>query len=174
VLLVSTPAGAVEPNPAAVREHEAKAELIARIPSFVSWPDVATERRLRVVAVGRGAFQRVLADTLHGRTVGDRRFAVRIGARPALDDAPDILIVDDPTSSSAKAAIEAIAGRPVLIIGNGRDATLHGCFVGIYLEKSRLRFVAAPDAAREVGIVFRANFLKLARIVEPSREGGQR
>lgn len=139
---------------AQVEESSLKAAFVYNIVAFSSWDGGRAADALVICSGANPPLNAAIAD-LTGRTVGQRRIAVR----PASPDARcDVLVHAGDTV--------APGGAPaVLVICDGCSLPNGVTAVALVREGSRVRFDVDPAPAAKAGIGFSSQLLRLARRV---------
>jgi hypothetical protein len=164
------PAPAATPPP---QEYEVKAAFLYHFAHLVDWPTPAAAGDPFVIAVvGDDPFGATLDDVLAGKTV--RGQPVRVQRYPAagqLEGArPQILFVGRGDDEHVRRAVAAVAGQPVLTVGESQRFAERGGMIGFRVTgEGRVAFDINLQRAEASSLRLRAQLLKLARIVGPSR-----
>ncbi|MGQ0697690.1 MAG: YfiR family protein [Panacagrimonas sp.] len=154
-----------------VKEAQVKAGYVLNFLRYTDFPwqrDRPADAPYRIVVVGDAA----LASALHiaatgGVAVNARTLDVALpgGTQDLL--AADLVFVGRDRSAQAPDIIRSLAGRPLLVVGDGEGFIPAGGMIGLRLEGSRIVFDAHPAAIRGAGLMLSAKVLKLARHVHP-------
>ena len=155
-------------------EYEIKAGFLYNFLLFSQWPDEALGEQVTIGIVGQDPFENYFAP-VEGLAIEDRILRVRRfeptegfeGLREC-----QILYVHSSASSDLNEILEAIAGLPILTVGETKDFIDRGGMARFLIEKGRIRFELSPPAADAVGIRFRSKLLRLAsKLASPATEG---
>jgi hypothetical protein len=145
------------------REHQMKAAFLFKFISFVEWPSGAfTDERspFTVGVAGPSPVLEPLAE-LAGKRVGDRVLVVQAFPDAAAVRPCHLLfvsnLVDDPAG-----ALTAVAGHPVLTVGESDRFLAQGGMINFVVSGDRLRFEIDTMPAREVDIRIGSALLQLA------------
>jgi hypothetical protein len=161
--------GAATADPPA--EYQVKAAFLANFVKFVDWPPAALpagDDTLTVAIVGN-KYGEIVEQALTGKAVKDRHLVVR-----RYDDARKIgtchvLYVMADTPSALRAALGAVAGKPVLTISEVENVEVSEAVVNFVLVETRLGFAVNLDAADAGGLQVSSKLLTLARKVRRNR-----
>lgn len=156
-----------------IDEFSLTAAFVFNFTKFTQWPGAAlADSTLPVGVAGSAALRERLARLLEGREVGGRRLAVREVNDPAEIGACRVLFVARSQYPRLAEFRRALAGQPVLLIGEGTDFLARGGMIQLHLNDNRMRFdvnVAAVDSA---GLQLSAQVLQLAgRVVGRDERG---
>ncbi|MCY2961201.1 MAG: YfiR family protein [Planctomycetota bacterium] len=140
----------------------------------VKWPDTGgTDKTAPFVigVLGSDPIASSLVETCRNRKSGDRPIEVRVLEDVSSAASCQILVVPANRESAMPAIVETCRGRAILIVASSEDAVRKGAHIGFFLEKSKVRFAADPQAARKSGLEVSSELLKLARVVDKSAGG---
>jgi hypothetical protein len=141
----------------------------------VKWPESAhagPTTPFLVGVLGKDPIVSELVATCRGRKVGDHPIEVRV-----LDDAASaagvhLLFVPGTREAELPAVLTAVKSRAVLVVASSEDAVRKGAHLGFFVEKSKVKFAADPDAPKRVGLEVSSEVLKLARVIVKKAAGG--
>lgn len=157
-----------------VDEFSLTAAFLFNFVKFTQWPAAALpDSTLAVGVAGSGPLRERLARLLEEREVGGRRLAVREVVDPADVGTCRVLFVARSRYARLAELRRALAGQPVLLIGEGTDFLERGGMIQLHLNDNRMRFdvnVAAVDSA---GLQLSAQVLQLAARVVGRDERGR-
>lgn len=156
-----------------IDEFSLTAAFVFNFTKFTQWPAAALPDSILTVGVaGSAPLRERLARLLEEREVGGRRLAVREFGNPAEVGACRVLFVARSQYPRLAEIRRALAGQPVLLIGEGTDFLERGGMIQLHLNDNRMRFdvnVAAVDSA---GLQLSAQVLQLAgRVVGLDERG---
>lgn len=143
-----------------------KAAFLYNFGRFVEWPPTAPDEDFAVTVLGADPFGRVLDETLRAKTLGGRRVVVRRIARIEEVGRSRVLFIGDTLSGRLPETLRRIHAQPILTVGEMEDFNQAGGMIRLRTEGNRIRFDINPKPAREAGLKFSSELLKLARIVE--------
>lgn len=148
-----------------VPEADLRAAFIFNFLLLVEWPaatQAKDEPALILCSWGQGPTSPALSQ-LAGRQVGAKTLAVeRVQEFAGLARCHAVVISE---AREAKAVLTALAGRPVLTIGEFEGSVTLGTTIGLTRMETRLTFEVNLDAARASGLRVSAKLLRLARHV---------
>jgi len=157
------------------QEYNVKLAYVCSFARYITWPAEVVDREKGdewiIGVLGedpfRGALDRIAAS---GRKVQGRKIVARHFA--SLDDYRRCHVLFIPKTVPRKqqeAAIRALRGKPVLVVGEiDGFAAIGGC-VNFYREEDNVRFEINLDALRDHHIKASSKLLALAKIVKQSR-----
>lgn len=172
LLLVS--AALAEAPPQRSPEHEIKAAFLFHFAQFVEWPRSAfpaPESPLTFCVLGDAALGTALEEMARGEAIGGRPLVVRQARQ--LDAPPDchLIFVGRAEQRRTPELLSAVAGRPVLTVGEVTDFGRRGGTINFYLDEDRVRFEINPEAASRHGLHISSELLSLGRLVASERTG---
>jgi hypothetical protein len=147
-----------------------KAGFIYQFTRFVRWPPTEGSRRrdaFVIAVVGAPAMLEALAALeRQARRVGELPIRVERVAEPATIPECSILFVGRGASARLDRILDAVADRPVLVVGDAPGWARRGVAVNFYRQRDRVRFEINPRALRRAGLIAEAQLFDVARIVE--------
>lgn len=168
-LLTSILAAAVSaPIVAATGEYDVKAAYLYNFASFATWPASAFDGAagpLRVCTVGPDMFGPVLADTLRDERIGSHPL-VLVTAPPAGELRRCHILFIPARAANSDAILRAVAGAPVLTVGESDSFLRDGGVVRFVVENGRVRFDVNPAAVTTAGVTLNSRLLQVARQVQ--------
>jgi hypothetical protein len=164
VAVTGSGASAQAPTPA---EANVKAVFLYNFAKYVTWPAVGVAERspaeIRVCATANDRFFNLLKLAVQGEDIEGKPLVPV--ALDGLDAARtcQILYVGDPTSADGKAWLNAVRGKQVLTVGDGKlsDDTV----IAFIRDANRIRFDINRAAANQRGLNVSSKLLRLARQV---------
>jgi hypothetical protein len=153
------------------REYNIKLAYLCSFARYVTEDTAATERPDGEWIIGvlgedplRGALDRIAASgrKVAGRTIAARHFA-------SLNDYKRCHVLFIPKTAPRKqqeAAIRAMRGKPVLLVGEITDFAAMGGCVNFYLDEDNVRFEINLAALKEQHLEASSKLLALAKIVK--------
>jgi hypothetical protein len=152
----------------ATNEYQVKAAFLYNFAKFVDWPPQSfhgPDDPITICIVGQNPFGRMLEDTVNGKTLDGRAFAVR--NVPAVQQAAgcQILFVSSSERKHLHSILESIKTPGILTVGESEGFAVSGGAINFKLEGGKLRFEINLDAAAKAGLQIRSNLLSLAEIV---------
>lgn len=151
-------------------EYRLKAAFVHRFPEFVQWPAaaMAAARMFELCVLQPNPFGRDLDQLVDGDSLDGRPLRVRTirGAH----DAAGCHALFAGAGSEAAAALKAVAGRPVLTIGETDTFLRDGGIIVLRLVDRRVRFEVSATNAQRAGLRISAQLLSLASAVHGGRK----
>lgn len=162
--LPAAPGAQVAP-PAPLTESQAKAAFVLNFARFVEWPATAFASRespVQACVLNRDAIVAALA-ALEGRPVQGRALKVRRATTP--DELRDchVAFLGDTDERRLVPALRALAGRPVLTVGDAERFIDAGGAIGLVVADERLQFEINRAQLEQAQLRASANLLRLAR-----------
>lgn len=148
-----------------VSEQDIKASYLLNFIRFTEWPAetfASSNAPISVAIIGKDPFGSKIDAIFEGEKAGGRPLVLRRAAR--LEDAGDSHVVFIPAGEAVEAA--AFRGRPVLLVGDGRDFIRDGGMVRFAVEKGRVVFDIQRTTTEKAGLKINSRLLRLARKVE--------
>lgn len=145
-------------------EYQLKGAFLYNFAKYVEWPDESTDS-LAIGVVGDEALTRLLAQTLAGKKIRDKRLEVRRADEVAAAAACQILLFSRVERERVVSILGDLRGVPVLTVGDGREFVADGGMIGFLQEGNKLRFAINDEAATHSGLQISSQVLKLATVV---------
>lgn len=154
-----------------------KAAFVLNFMKYAEWPPFAlgeNDGELVLVVIGDDPMKTAIQDVIDGNIVQQRKVRVliyndladwKVGG--AEGHAMFVSTSAWPTWNDLQAAISS---RAVLTIGASPGFCAAGGVLNLFTTEEKIRFEANPSAARAAGVKLRADLLKLAVIVETTKE----
>ncbi|HWR98573.1 MAG TPA: YfiR family protein [Candidatus Methanoperedens sp.] len=146
-------------------EYQVKAAFLKNFVKFVEWPPPA--QSLTLCILGDDPFKEALAGSEEAG--GGRKLTYRrIGA---VREAADCQAVFVPAGQRQLLPdlLAAVAGRPVLTVGDGEGMAAAGLMLSFLIEDQKVRFDANLASARRAGLTISSRLLGLAKTVHNPR-----
>jgi hypothetical protein len=162
ILLTAAGAGpvlAVEQAP----EYVLKAAFIYNFAGFTEWPP-GTGNTLNVCIAGKNPFGSAL-DSLEGKLLGNRRFAIKPLTAGESPRSCQILFIGASEPAETGRLLEEIKGAPVLTITEGNHAADQGVMINLLMDQRKIAFEVNLEAARRARLDISSKLLRLARRV---------
>lgn len=162
---IGLPAFAAQRQAASLTEPEAKANFLYYLALFASWPAAADDDEPLTICVSGASPVTQALRPYEARVVGGRRLSLR-----DLRDGDDlrrchVLFLPLAESRRLASALAAVAGAPVLTVGENDTFLADGGMLRLTVEKARLRFDVDLQPADRVGITFSSRLLGQAALV---------
>jgi hypothetical protein len=170
VLAAPAPAG----QPGSTGDADPRASFLYNLALFADWPDAGARagEPFAICAIGGGpvgsALGRYAGHVIQGRPLEVREDVREIDEGDAWSGCA-IAFVAGPETARLKAALAALAGRPVVTVGEADGFLQAGGMLRIGMEAGRLRFDVELGPAERAGIKFSSRLLALA--VTVTRDG---
>ncbi len=162
MLLPARPASAADPS-------VAKAEMLWNIAKFVQWPEVATTAnatQLVFTILGEDELAGELAGLLSTKTINGRPVFVRFARRAQDARGSQILYVAASEHGHMAEVLSAVAGSPVLTVGDTPEFATQGGMIGFVNMNGKVRFEINLGHAERTGLKISAKLLAIARVVD--------
>ena len=161
------------PTPAAgaqASEANIKAAFLYNFTKYIEWPAAAfhgPSEPFRMCVLADDAFTRSVAAIVDGEQVLGRPLLLVV---PRRGDLPrcQILFIGHQAAARTGALIPAVAGRPVLTVGEVPGFLDQGGVVAFDLDNNRVRFDLNLDAAFRCGLTVNSKLVRVARHVRES------
>jgi len=151
--------------------YEVKAAFLYHFSQLVDWPAPSAPGEPFVIAVvGVDPFGVTLDEAVAGRSVrGEPVRVQRFAGAAQLEGARmHILFVGVTDEEQVRRAFSAVAGQPVLTVGEAERFAEHGGMIGFRVTaEGRVAFDINLQRAEQAGLHMSSQLLKLARIVGP-------
>ncbi len=170
LVVCDAPLRAAGGSAATVSAENLKAAFLLNFMRFTDWPPATNGEFSVLGVVGDRSLEDAIFALADSQTVHERRLRV-VRVRSVRDAIECHLVffgssstsIGDPTPATAE-ILAALAGRPVLTVGDEPGFLALGGMVNLYREGEKLRFEIAPDAVGAGGLVMSSRLLALARI----------
>lgn len=159
VALLVAPALAEERIPHS--EDGLKAAILVQVIRFVEWPNLAGES-IPICVVGNDRVFSNLVSAAGGEPVNGRRLMVRRLVKVKDADNCALLFV---SGAPAQEAAEALAHKPVLVVGDEPGFAAGGGMLGLVSRMGQISFEVNLDSVQRANLAFSSKFLRLARLV---------
>jgi hypothetical protein len=167
VLILAT-TGVLEAQNPRPREYEVKAAYLYGFGRFVEWPPTAeafASGDVSVCVLGEDPFGRWLDEAVLGTTIKDRPVVVRRIVRPEEAKACHTVFVSASEDGRLPRILQALAGKPVLTVGETPQFAERGGVIGFVTDGARIRFNVNLAAAQASGLVLQSELLRVAASV---------
>ncbi len=149
-------------------EYQVKAAFLYHFAKLTRWPDSAFKTRASafvIAIVGKDPFGADLDRTLSRKMIDNRKIEIR--RLEIVDDVGEahLLFVGSMEKRDLESVLRRVERRPVLLVGETRNFARSTGMIGLLVEKKRVRFEINTRAAREAGLRFSSELLKLARVI---------
>ena len=150
-------------------EYQVKAAFLYNFAKFVEWPPgtfANPQEPIGICIVGQSPFGLALDDTVRGKKIGDRAFAVRSVPDTQQATRCQIVFICASERKRTRALLDALKGAPALTVGETDDFTALGGIIGFKLDGTRVRIQVAVDVAEHTRLRISSKLLSLAEIVK--------
>lgn len=172
---VAFPMPSAEQSP--YEENQVKGAFLAKFALFVEWPKSAfasMNSPLTIGIIGEDPFGPQYEALLRKELANGRPFKVGRFQNP--DEIKDcqILFVSSSESERLSDILKAVAGRPILVVGDQERFAHRGGMVNFVKDGGKLRFEVNTVAVESSGLKMSAKLLQVAKQVkaEPSKGDG--
>jgi hypothetical protein len=151
-------------------EYRLKAAFVYRFPQFVEWPAAAVQssRTLDLCVLQPNPFGSDLEQLVSGEWLDGRPLQVRVVA--GVEALPGCHSLFVGARSDAAAVLTALAGRPVLTVGETDEFLNAGGIIVLKVVERRVRFEVNATNANRAGLRISAQLLSLAAAVRGGPE----
>lgn len=149
-------------------EYRVKAAFLYQIAGYVEWPQHAFPRPdtpVTIGVIGAEPLAEELSRIAPGRTIGNRRIAVRRLSEPASLEGVQVLFIGRERRSQVASLTQKATERAVLVVTESEGALADGSMVNFVLVDGRVRFEVGLDAARRGGLTLSSRLLAVAQQV---------
>jgi hypothetical protein len=151
-------------------EDQVKAAFLLNFARYVEWPEDAFDSRatpVRICLIGTRDFKDVVAHTVEGKVVHDRRVSVETVEAAAEADACHLLFVGEEAlvGSDGAVLLRELRRSNVFTVGDREGFAASGGIANFYRAGNKVRFEVNPEFAAEANLEVSSKLLRLARIV---------
>ena len=167
-LVVFLLAAPLVPNASAQSGDEVMAAFLLNFARYVEWPKEAFDRDdmpVRFCMLSSRDFEKIVAETVSGKTVSDRPIVVRRTSDLHETHGCHILFIGRESDDSNSDAVAALEGRSVFTVADQEGFALAGGVANFFRSDNRIRFEINPAAATKVGLKISSRLLRLAKVV---------
>jgi hypothetical protein len=152
-------------------EYQVKAVFLYNFAKFVDWPPESFrpgDATFVVGMVGSDPIEDDLKGILEGKTVKDRKITFRRIQDIADSRECQILYVAASEKKNLDRILQAVAGRPILIVSDMKNFIQLGGMIGFKLDDSKVRFDINQTVSSAANLKISAQLLKVAQVVATS------
>jgi hypothetical protein len=173
-VLVALAKGATAVGDARADEHktalelQVKAAFLYKFAGYVEWPAdafPAADTPVTIGVVNDEAMAEALSKLVAGRTSSGRPVAVAALKPGEPIPAVHLLFIGASEEARLKAEVQAVAGRPILVVTEQEGAFAHGSMINFVLARGRVRFEVALKAVEANGLTLSSRLLSVAQTV---------
>lgn len=154
VLMFSTLHGAAPKPPPAFEEYELKAAILAKLPSFTTWPDngAAKGRGLTLGILGQDPFGSRLKEMVRDPQSGTNRMHIRLLA--SIEEALEcnVIFIGRSARDQVAGMVELLQGRHVLTVADMPDFVENGGMINLVIVEQKIRLELNLQAVHEAGL----------------------
>jgi hypothetical protein len=132
--------------------------------SFVKFPADRASGDFVIAVVGAPEFAAQLEKTVAGKSVGTQPIKVKIIAEASEIGTAQMVYVPDAQSKKLPKILEAVRGKPTLVVSKGSGLAQAGSHINIFTNGDK-KFEINRAAAESAGLKFSADLLKLAVVL---------
>ena len=154
----------------AIEEYQLKAAFIFNIAKFVEWPADAFQNPkdpIVVCILGASPFGDALEKAASGKTIDDRRFAIRPVSDMRQAGSCHILFVSSSERKRFRSILGEIASSGILTVGDIESFATEGGVVNLKLDGDKIRIRINVQAAGRERIRISSKLLSLSQVVSP-------
>jgi hypothetical protein len=152
-----------------VNEYEVKAAFLYNFAKFVEWPGQtfrSDKDSLKICVLGEDPFGSALRDTVSGKSLAGRSFAVTDITDVAEAPGCHILFISSSERKHLKSILAGHRMLGILTVGESEGFCAQGGVVNFKLDGGRVGFEINVDAAAQANLRVSAKVLSLAQIVK--------
>jgi len=155
-------------------EEAVKAIFLYRFAGYVTWPaSTADAPQFTIAVLGAEKVAEQLREFLPEHPIQGR--PARVAAIQGLGQLGEaqMLYIGPDVSGNLSALVEALKGRPILIVTDRPGALEEGSMVNFLLEQQRVRFEISTAAAKRSGLLIGSELLAVAERVKTGELHGR-
>lgn len=149
-------------------EYQIKGAMMVNFIKFIQWPESIYQQTggiLTIGVVGEDPFGPAL-EPAQGRMIGGYSLAIRhIDSLEAFSQC-QVLFLSRAESHRTRDVLAAVAGLPIVTIGEDPDFLSMGGIIRFYTEKNHVRFEINNTAANAVHLKISAKLIEIAGAVQ--------
>jgi hypothetical protein len=150
-----------------VDEYQVKALFLYNFAQFVDWPGRAIDdKTFNICVMGRDPFGHWLQDTVGGRAIDGRAFAIRHISSTREAGSCRMLFIASSEEKHLASIVGEIVSKGILTIADSDRASAAGVMINFILEEGRVHFEINQQAAECEKLRISSRLLSLARMVE--------
>lgn len=154
------------------REYQVKAIFLYNFTQFVEWPSSAFPEKnspLIIGVLGQDPFGAYLDETVKNEKIGEHPLVVNRFTSADDIGACHILFVNIDEKGALRDALNKLAGRPILTVGDADHFIRDGGMVRFVPDHNKIRMQINLEVARETGLLISSKLLRLAEIVSSKK-----
>jgi hypothetical protein len=156
----------IAPSPvyADVKEGQIKAALLFQFSRLTDFPPAAftsDDAPIVIALLGDVEFKEILEKGVAGKKVGNHPVVVKSIGSPTEAKGCQLLYIAPGQDSAA--AMNAVAGQPVVTVGEGDSFLNDGGMIRFMIDENKVHFQVSTTNAGKVGLKFQDKLLNVAR-----------
>jgi hypothetical protein len=151
-------------------EYEIKAAVLFKFASFVSWPADRDNAPICIGVIGKDPFGRFLDQGAQSQTINGREVHVQRFQSVSEVGHCQILFISASEGRRLRETLIQLRGRPILTVGDVPGFCENGGIVNLKVTDAGLRLEINEEAGERTGLQFSYKLLRLAKIVQGSRQ----
>jgi hypothetical protein len=166
LLVIVAGTGAAAPAPVEKSEYEIKADFLRACGRYVTWPSDAfaeADSPFVIGVVGKDPFGAALDRAVAGKTINNRRIALRRFRRPEEIGACHLLFIGQSEKAKLGAIFERLGRASTLTVGDTGGFAQRGGMINLLIENERLRWEINRASAERAGLKISSDLLRLAK-----------
>jgi hypothetical protein len=160
-----------------VLEYQVKAAFIYKFATYIRWPANAgtgVTTPFVIGIIGKDPFGSALREVVRGERVQGRSILTKSLGRIEEALRCDVVFVSSSERGNLRQIIASLQGAPVLTVGDmDQFAEMGGMINLVTTEDRKIRFDINRGSIDRAGLKATSQLLRLARIVDESRSGGE-
>lgn len=156
------------------QEYNVKGAFLYSFGRYVRWPDrtfVKADSPFVIGVAGKTYLDAILTRIQSSKQVRDRQIDVKYFETVAECETCHLLFLSRTISEAdQKLIIRKLKGKPVLIVGETQGFCAWGGDANFFLDGERIRFEISSEAARSSPLSFDGKLLRIAKIVDVTRD----
>jgi len=147
-------------------DYQVKAAFLEKFGKFIEWPDNAFSSPATPIVIGifvDDPFGSALKRFADGDTVNGHPVEIRQVKNISDLRSCHVIFIPASAKGSERDALAAVAGQPVLTVGETDDFYNEGGMIEFVIEKKQVHFRIRNEAARAAGLKISSKLLILAR-----------
>jgi hypothetical protein len=144
-------------------EVSVKAAFLFNFAQFVDWPAGGTGS-FNFCVIGDDQMAEYLTLNLRNQSIGSRRSVVKSALATGELTSCNIIYVGRSSKKSAPVVMQAVAGKPILLVSEFPELGDRGMAINFFLDEERIRFEVHLGALEKAGLKVSSRLLNVARI----------
>jgi hypothetical protein len=148
-------------------EYQVKAAFLHKFAKFVEWPSTAFNSDVdpfMLCVSGKDPFGKAL-DTLHDKTVGNRKFIIK--KFQSMEDAGrcHILFISSSEKGNLQQILKAVRNKQILTVGDTEGFAQSGVMINFTMQEGKVQFEINPQAVKQAGLTVSSQLLKVSKVI---------